>query len=80
MADRASYHATVNGDVVFTDNVFSEQRGRQDGDLFTQIQVVAEVTQYTLHGNPSLTGRAGWQGLFIPGPTIARAFGQEHAL
>ena len=86
MADRASYHATVNGDVAFTDNVFSEQRGRQDGDLFTQIrpgvrftyglprmihdlEVEAEVTQYALHGNiPSLTGRAGWQGLFLPGP------------
>ncbi len=85
-ADRASYHATVNGDVAFTDNVFSEERGRQDGDLFTQIrpgvrftygmprmihdlELEAEVTQYALHGNlPSLSGRAGWQGLFIPGP------------
>lgn len=81
-----SYHATVHGDVAFTDNVFSEQRGQQDGDLFTQIrpglrftygmprmihdlELEAEVTQYALHGSiPSLAGRAGWQGLFIPGP------------
>ncbi|MGE0400397.1 MAG: hypothetical protein AB7T06_27020 [Kofleriaceae bacterium] len=81
-----SYHATAAGDVAFTDNVFSEQRGQQDGDLFTQIrpglrftygmprmihdlELEAEVTQYALHGSvPSLTGRGGWQGLFIPGP------------
>lgn len=37
-ADRASYHATANGDIAFTDNVFSEQRGEQDGDLFTQLR------------------------------------------
>ncbi len=37
-ADRASYHATASGDIAFTDNVFSEQRGRQDGDLFFQIR------------------------------------------
>ena len=85
-ADRASYHATANGDIAFTDNVFSEQRGQQDGDLFTQIrpglrftygmprmihdlELEAEVTQYALHGHtPSLSGRAGWQGMFIPGP------------
>lgn len=66
--------------------MFSEQRGQQDGDLFTQIrpgirftygmprmihdlELEAEVTQYALHGHtPSLSGRAGWQGLFIPGP------------
>ena len=85
-ADRASYHATANGDIAFTDNVFSEQRGQQDGDLFTQIrpglrftygmprmihdlELEAEVTQYALHGHtPSLSGRAGWQSMFIPGP------------
>jgi hypothetical protein len=37
-ADRASYHATGSGDIAFTDNVFSEQRGRQDGDFFFQLR------------------------------------------
>lgn len=37
-ADRASYHGTVNGDIAFTDNVFSERRGSQDGDLFFQVR------------------------------------------
>jgi len=37
-ADRASYHATGSGDIAFTDNVFSEQRGSQDGDLFVQVR------------------------------------------
>lgn len=37
-ADRASYHAVANGDIAFTDNVFSERRGNQDGDLFFQIR------------------------------------------
>lgn len=37
-ADRASAHATGSGDIAFTDNVFSEQRGRQDGDLFFQVR------------------------------------------
>lgn len=32
-ADRISYHATATSDVAFTDNVFSERRGSQDGDL-----------------------------------------------
>lgn len=37
-ADRLSYHATASGEVAFTDNVFLEQRGRQDGDLFFQVR------------------------------------------
>ena len=37
-ADRASYHAVANGDIAFTDNVFSERRGTQDGDLFFQVR------------------------------------------
>jgi len=37
-ADRASYHATGSGDVGVTDNVFQEQRGSQDVDLFFQIR------------------------------------------
>jgi hypothetical protein len=37
-ADRASYHATASGDIAFTDNVFSERRGNQDGDLFFQVR------------------------------------------
>jgi hypothetical protein len=37
-ADRGSYHATVGGDVAFTDNVFSTQRDRIEGDLFFQVR------------------------------------------
>ncbi len=38
LADRGSYHATVAGDVASTDNVFSEERGRQNADLFFQVR------------------------------------------
>lgn len=37
-ADRASYHATANGDVAATDNVFSQGSGQQDADVFAQIR------------------------------------------
>ena len=85
-ADRISYHATATSDVAFTDNVFSERRGSQDGDLFFQVRpgvrftygvprmihdldVEGEVTQYALHSEEaSVTGRAGWRALFLPGP------------
>lgn len=85
-ADRVSYHATATSDVAFTDNVFSERRGSQDGDLFFQVRpgvrltygvprmihdldVEAEVTQYALHSEEaSVTGRAGWRALLLPGP------------
>lgn len=85
-ADRVSYHATASSDVAFTDNVFSERRGAQDGDLFFQVRpgvrityglprmihdldVEGEVTQYALHSEEaSVTGRAGWRALVLPGP------------
>ena len=38
VADRSSIHATGSGDIGFTDNVFQEERGRQDGDLFFQLR------------------------------------------
>ena len=38
LADRGSYHATVGGDIAFTDNVFSTQRDRIEGDLFFQVR------------------------------------------
>jgi len=38
LADRGSYHATVGGDVAFTDNVFSTQRDRIEGDVFFQVR------------------------------------------
>ncbi len=37
-ADRSSIHATGNGDLGFTDNVFQERRGQQDGDAFMQLR------------------------------------------
>jgi hypothetical protein len=37
--------------------------------MIHDLELEAEVTQYALHGNlPSLAGRGGWQGLFVPGP------------
>ena len=38
LADRGSIHVTATGDLAFTDNVFSEQRGDQNSDLFIQIR------------------------------------------
>lgn len=37
-ADRGSIHVTATGDLAFTDNVFSEQRGDQNSDLFIQLR------------------------------------------
>jgi hypothetical protein len=37
-ADRGSVHVTASGDLAFTDNVFSEQSGDQNSDLFIQLR------------------------------------------
>ncbi|MDX2088911.1 MAG: hypothetical protein SFX73_13725 [Kofleriaceae bacterium] len=37
-ADRGSVHVTASGDLAFTDNVFAEQSGDQNSDLFIQVR------------------------------------------
>jgi hypothetical protein len=85
-ADHTSVHATADGEVATTDNLFAAGSADRQADMFFTVrpgvlfaydapQMIhdftadAEVTGYLLHsGEPLLTGRGAWTGLFLPGP------------
>ena len=85
-ADHTSVHATADGELATTDNLFAGGSADRQADMFFTVRpgvlfsyeapqmihdftAEADVTGYVLHGGePLLTGRGAWTGLFLPGP------------